>query len=89
MSIEILEPFILGGIASCVSEALTFPIDVTKTRIQIENQKKLKYKGVLNCFRVIVREEGALALYGGYLDLHLFSFKSVSVNYITMGLILD
>ena len=65
MSIEIFEPFIMGGIASCVSEAITFPIDVTKTRIQIESQKNLKYKGVFNCFRIIIKEEGVLALYGG------------------------
>lgn len=55
----------MGGIASCVSEAITFPIDVTKTRIQIESQKNLKYKGVFNCFRIIIKEEGVLALYGG------------------------
>lgn len=65
MNFKPYEPFILGGVSSCVSEFITFPIDVTKTRIQIEKKQQLKYRGVFNCFRVIVKEEGVLALYNG------------------------
>jgi hypothetical protein len=59
------EPFILGGVASCVSEIITFPIDVTKTRIQIEKKANVRYRGTVNCFLLIVKEEGYLALYNG------------------------
>lgn len=74
MSLKAFEPFIYGGIASCWSEAITFPIDLVKTRLQIQGQNtnnssqklmKLKYSGMINCFNVVVREEGIKALYGG------------------------
>ena len=31
-----LKPFFFGGIASCVAEAVTFPIDTAKTRLQLQ-----------------------------------------------------
>ena len=31
-----LKPFFYGGIASCVAEAVTFPIDTAKTRLQLQ-----------------------------------------------------
>ena len=72
------EPFIYGGFASCLSEAVTFPIDLVKTRLQVQGQQtstlffnkhhqvvKPKYSGMANCFSMIVKEEGLRALYGG------------------------
>lgn len=49
----------------------TFPIDTTKTRLQIQGQKhdcrhsELKYRGMIDCFLKISRQEGARALYSG------------------------
>jgi solute carrier family 25 protein 14/30 len=67
-----LEPFILGGISSCTAEIFTFPIDLVKTRLQIQGQTiessillKPKYAGMFNCFNVVIKEEGLKALYGG------------------------
>ena len=37
-----LKPFFFGGIASCVAEAVTFPIDTAKTRLQLQG-KILKF----------------------------------------------
>ncbi len=69
------EPFFYGGVASCLSEAVTFPIDLVKTRLQIQGQKmtladsqsavRVRYSGMLNCFTLIVKEEGIKALYAG------------------------
>jgi hypothetical protein len=33
-----LEPFLLGGVASCSAELVTFPIDFVKTRLQVQGQ---------------------------------------------------
>lgn len=69
-----VEPFIYGGVASCFSEIVTFPIDLVKTRLQIQGQtldslnqqaKTLKYSGMFNCFKLTVKEEGLRALYAG------------------------
>lgn len=49
----------------------TFPIDTTKTRLQIQGQKidqqftKLKYSGMTDAFIKISKQEGIKALYSG------------------------
>lgn len=49
----------------------TFPIDTTKTRLQIQGQKhdqqfkNLRYKGMTDAFVKIARQEGLKALYSG------------------------
>lgn len=64
-------PFVYGGLASCVAEFGTFPIDTTKTRLQIQGQKldknhaTLKYNGMVDCGIKIFKQEGVLALYSG------------------------
>ncbi|ELT99385.1 hypothetical protein CAPTEDRAFT_178931 [Capitella teleta] len=65
------QPFVYGGIASVVAEFSTFPIDTTKTRLQIQGQvidvrnHQLKYKGFNHAVTTIVKEEGFVALYSG------------------------
>lgn len=64
-------PFVYGGLASCTAESGTFPIDVTKTRLQVQGQQldskhsKLRYKGMSDAFLKIYREEGIRSLYSG------------------------
>ncbi|KAM3959159.1 uncoupling protein Bmcp mitochondrial [Aphomia sociella] len=64
-------PFIYGGLASIVAEFGTFPIDTTKTRLQIQGQKidprhvELRYTGMVDCFVKTSRQEGIKALYCG------------------------
>jgi solute carrier family 25 (mitochondrial carrier), member 14/30 len=49
----------------------TFPIDTTKTRLQVQGQKfdrqyaELKYRGMLDAFSKISKQEGIAALYSG------------------------
>jgi solute carrier family 25 (mitochondrial carrier), member 14/30 len=49
----------------------TFPIDTTKTRLQIQGQKmdrqhsELKYRGMIDAFSKISKQEGVGALYSG------------------------
>ncbi|XP_041111770.1 kidney mitochondrial carrier protein 1-like isoform X1 [Polyodon spathula] len=65
------KPFIYGGLASIVAEFGTFPIDLTKTRLQVQGQTfnthytEIRYKGMFHALLRIVREEGCLALYSG------------------------
>ncbi|KAG8232942.1 hypothetical protein J437_LFUL014201 [Ladona fulva] len=63
--------FVYGGLASITAEFGTFPIDTTKTRLQIQGQKidgahsQIRYRGMIHAFLQITREEGARALYYG------------------------
>ncbi|XP_067143288.1 kidney mitochondrial carrier protein 1 [Centruroides vittatus] len=64
-------PFIYGGIASVTAEFSTFPIDTTKTRLQVQGQRsdaryaELKYRGMFHALIRITKEEGLQALYSG------------------------
>lgn len=49
----------------------TFPIDTTKTRLQVQGQtidarlKEIKYRGMIHALKRIYAEEGIRALYSG------------------------
>ncbi|XP_015108696.1 mitochondrial uncoupling protein Bmcp [Diachasma alloeum] len=64
-------PFIYGGVASIIAELGTFPLDTTKTRLQIQGQKldkkhaTLRYSGMTDALVQISRQEGVKSLYCG------------------------
>ncbi|XP_035208620.1 kidney mitochondrial carrier protein 1-like [Stegodyphus dumicola] len=64
-------PFAYGGLASIAAEFGTFPIDTTKTRLQVQGQvsdarfREVKYKGMIHALLRISKEEGVKALYSG------------------------
>ena len=39
-------PFVYGGVASCVAEAATYPIDTAKTRLQLQGKTYEKYERI-------------------------------------------
>jgi solute carrier family 25 uncoupling protein 8/9 len=51
-----------GGMASCVAEVMTIPLDTIKVRLQL---RQGEYKDTVDCFRKIVKSEGPLAMYQG------------------------
>ncbi|XP_040035953.1 brain mitochondrial carrier protein 1 isoform X2 [Gasterosteus aculeatus] len=62
------KPFIYGGMASIVAEFGTFPIDLTKTRLQVQGQcqyTEVRYRGMFHALFKIGKEEGIRALYSG------------------------
>jgi len=67
----ISRPFLAGGVASCVAEAATYPIDTAKTRLQLQGQAierrvlHAPYRGMLDVWTRVASEEGARALYRG------------------------
>lgn len=62
--------FLLGSMAGAFGAFMVYPIDLVKTRMQ--NQRAVQpghqvYKNSLDCFRKVIRNEGALGLYSGVL----------------------
>lgn len=67
--------YLISVFAASIAETVTYPLDLTKTRLQIQGEaaatatagglKKAKYRGMFATARGIVREEGALKLWQG------------------------
>uniref|UniRef100_A0A7N2KWA0 Uncharacterized protein n=1 Tax=Quercus lobata TaxID=97700 RepID=A0A7N2KWA0_QUELO len=58
------ENAIIGAFAGAITGAITTPLDVIKTRLMIQGSAN-QYKGICDCVRTIVKEEGTHALLKG------------------------
>ncbi|KAK9023686.1 hypothetical protein V6N11_003893 [Hibiscus sabdariffa] len=58
------ENAIIGAFAGAITGAVTTPLDVIKTRLMVQGSSK-QYKGILDCVRTIMREEGTHTLMKG------------------------
>ncbi|XP_057529167.1 S-adenosylmethionine carrier 1, chloroplastic/mitochondrial [Amaranthus tricolor] len=58
------ENAVIGAFAGALTGAITTPLDVIKTRLMIQGSAN-QYKGIVNCVKTIVREEGPPALLKG------------------------
>eukprot|EP00116_Pleurobrachia_bachei_P010162 sb/3470424/ len=65
------QAFVYGGMAAMTGEAITFPIDMSKTRLQIQGQvadarhTSLKYRGMFHTIGSVARTEGPGSLFRG------------------------
>ncbi|XP_015506677.1 mitochondrial uncoupling protein 3 isoform X6 [Parus major] len=64
--------FISAGMAGCIADLCTFPLDTAKVRLQIQGEVRIprtissvEYRGVLGTLSTMVRTEGARSLYSG------------------------
>ncbi|NXX36924.1 UCP3 protein, partial [Nicator chloris] len=64
--------FISAGMAGCIADLCTFPLDTAKVRLQIQGEVRIprtissvEYRGVLGTLSTMVRMEGARSLYSG------------------------
>lgn len=54
-----------GSLAGMVATIVTYPTDVIKTRLIVQNRLEPSYEGILHAFYKIYHQEGLLALYRG------------------------
>lgn len=63
---SVVRGMVYGGAASCVAEVLTMPVDVIKTRLQMDGSNAVRlYKGSVDCGTKLLRAEGITALWRG------------------------
>ncbi|XP_030383068.1 solute carrier family 25 member 35-like [Scaptodrosophila lebanonensis] len=72
--------FMLGGLASVGATVFTNPIEVIKTRIQLQGELAARgtyvepYKGVLNAFITVAKNDGMIGLQKGLVPALYFQF---------------
>jgi solute carrier family 25 protein 43 len=62
-----LNALVSGSLAGIGATVVTYPTDMVKTRLTVAHadKSKSKYNGMIDAFRVILRDEGFLAFYKG------------------------
>ncbi|KAH8945391.1 hypothetical protein BDL97_12G038200 [Sphagnum fallax] len=84
---DFMTDFFMGGIAAAVSKTVAAPIERVKLLLQNQDellrQGRIKepYRGILDCFRRTVKEEGVLALWRGNLANVLRYFPTQALNF--------
>lgn len=72
--------FVLGGTAACLAGLFTNPLEVIKTRIQLQGELKTRgkykvhYKNVFHAFYVVGKNEGILSLQKGLVPAVWYQF---------------
>ncbi|NWW14067.1 UCP3 protein, partial [Oreocharis arfaki] len=81
--------FVSAGVAGCIADLFTFPLDTAKVRLQIQGEVRIprtissvEYRGVLGTLSTMVRKEGARSLYSGLAAglQRQMSFASISIG---------
>eukprot|EP01098_Paradermamoeba_levis_P005409 TRINITY_DN2280_c0_g1_i3.p1 TRINITY_DN2280_c0_g1~~TRINITY_DN2280_c0_g1_i3.p1 ORF type:complete len:264 (-),score=50.61 TRINITY_DN2280_c0_g1_i3:427-1218(-) len=63
--VPIMKQLLAGTVSGTFSSALATPADVMKTRLQAQSKGDPTYKGLVDCFQQIVKNEGPSALFKG------------------------
>jgi len=80
------EDFLIGGVAAAVSKTAAAPIE--RVKLLIQNQDEMikqgrlatPYKGVIDCFGRVVRDEGVISLWRGNLANVIRYFPTQALN---------
>lgn len=72
--------FVIGGAAACCAGIITNPLEVIKTRVQLQGELtqrgkyKVHYRNVFHAFYAVARNEGLLSLQKGLVPAMYYQF---------------
>ncbi|KAM4690240.1 solute carrier family 25 member 47 [Rhinophrynus dorsalis] len=76
---ELMGVLLAGGFAGVVAWSICTPMDVIKSRLQVDGVTQRKYRGVIHCITESVRQEGITVLFKG---LSLNCVRAFPVNMV-------
>lgn len=81
-----LKDFLAGGIAAAISKTAVAPIERVKLLLQVQHvskqiSKEAQYKGIIDCFVRIPREQGFLSFWRGNLANVIRYFPTQALNF--------
>ncbi|KAK8791883.1 hypothetical protein WA158_005260 [Blastocystis sp. Blastoise] len=74
--------FIYGGISKAVASFLTYPLQVTRSRLQQFGAQSI-YSGFINCLKTSFLKEGIRGLYSGFIPNILRTVPNSSITFMT------
>lgn len=75
-----------GGFAGSTAITITYPTDLIRRRLQLQNFDKSvpKYNGILDCIRQIKKKEGFRGLYRGMFASYVKLFPTIGIQFLAM-----
>ncbi|EGC35593.1 hypothetical protein DICPUDRAFT_152069 [Dictyostelium purpureum] len=79
----VLQSLSFGAVSGATAQTLTYPIDLIRRRLQVQGigGKEAYYKGTLDAFRKIIKDEGVLGLYNGMIPCYLKVIPAISISF--------
>ena len=79
-----------GGMTGAIEVCITFPTEYVKTQLQLDEKMgdSRRYKGIIDCVRVTVRERGIFGLYRGLSVLLYWAIPKSAVRSLINSVIL-
>ena len=77
---------ISGGLAGTTAVTITYPTDLIRRRLQLQNFDKNvpKYSGILDCIHKINKSEGVRGLYRGLTATYIKLFPTIGIQFLVM-----
>ena len=78
-----------GGMTGAIEVCITFPTEYVKTQLQLDEKMgdSRRYKGIIDCVRVTVRERGIFGLYRGLSVLLYWAIPKSAVRSLLTNLL--
>ena len=75
-----------GGMAGTTAVSVTYPTDLIRRRLQLQNFDKSvpRYSGILDCIRKISNTEGIRGLYRGLVATYIKLFPTLGIQFLAM-----
>ena len=83
---KMVYPFICGGLTGIVTWTVNYPVDLVKTRIQLDGAdgRERLYKSSWDCFIKVWREGGVRLLYRGLISCYVRAFANSSFLFVAV-----